>query len=356
MTFEAGPVNPQPHAINLFTQPNDATTWLPEGAAGKLRALRQHLADLHAVCVPFEDRHAANIAKLEAVERLKRLQAHRSEGGFDLPEADARVIAAHDHLAKVTAEAQRLSELDAVRSAAWQAASHTLSAVQDWLRDGRPGGTALEDFAGPPPTLTKGESVVDAIERIRRRGRELKADLHRIRSAPYPSRHAKAQMRAQIEALAMQGAASVSRLVEHDGDIEFPTQQLRVTVHNAQPGAIGFVDVPDPVATLAWLHKDALIAALDREIAAEADDDAALTHEARQRQEADVLGDLLTCERDESWLVWTALAQSLPVFHRNDCSPLAILQCRLITAAAVNASPGSSSPHAYDVVNGGRRR
>jgi hypothetical protein len=45
------------------------------------------------------------------------------------------------------------------------------------------------------------------------------------------------------------------------------------------------------------------------------------------------MGDLLDIERQECVLVWQAQAQSLPVEHR-DCSPLAILGCRLMTAAA----------------------
>jgi hypothetical protein len=51
--------------------------------------------------------------------------------------------------------------------------------------------------------LAKGESILDGIQRLRRRGRELKADLSRIQSAPYPSSYAKQKMRTQIEALAM---------------------------------------------------------------------------------------------------------------------------------------------------------
>ena len=82
----------------------------------------------------------------------------------------------------------------------------------------------------------------------------------------------------------------------------------------------------------AWLHKDALIAALDREIASEADDTAALSHEARQKAEADVLGDLLAVERDECALVWQAQAQGLPVEHRSDINPVALLGLRLVTA------------------------
>jgi hypothetical protein len=65
----------------------------------------------------------------------------------------------------------------------------------------------LQDYDGPEPKLAKGEaSLLDAAENRRRRFRELRADLHRIASAPFPSAYAKQQMRAQIEALAMQGA------------------------------------------------------------------------------------------------------------------------------------------------------
>ena len=55
---------------------------------------------------------------------------------------------------------------------------------------------------------------------------------------------------------------------------------------------LAFAEIPDTVALIAWLHRDALIAALDREIDTEADDKAALSHEARQKAEAEVMGDL----------------------------------------------------------------
>jgi hypothetical protein len=56
------------------------------------------------------------------------------------------------------------------------------------------------------------------------------------------------------------------------------------------------------------------------------------THEMRQQRVAEVMGDLLAVERDEAALVWQAQAQNLPVGHYNDCSSLAILQWRLVTA------------------------
>jgi hypothetical protein len=213
----------------------------------------------------------------------------------------------------------------------WQTASQALATCDDFLRHGVPGNCKLEAVEGEPPRLNKGETVIDAIERYRRRGRELRADQHRIASAPYPSSYAKQRMREQIEALAMQGAPSVSSLIELDGKIESQTQRLTSEVH-AERRSLAFTEVPDATALTCWLHKSALISALDREIDTEADDKAALSHEARQQCEAEVLGDLLAVERDEAALVWQAQAQNLPVEHRGDISPLAILQVRLVTA------------------------
>ena len=66
------------------------------------------------------------------------------------------------------------------------------------------------------------------------------------------------------------------------------------------------------------------------------------------------MGDLLVFERDEAALVWRALDERLPVEHRKDCSALAILQMRLVTAPQTSGSPGSSLMHAFDIIAGRR--
>jgi hypothetical protein len=299
------------------------------------------VADLHALVPQFEDRHAAGAAKVEAERRLKRLTDHQHDGGFFLKDGDPRVVAARENLARLTDEAARINDRYETRSGAWQSASQTQSAVETWLRDGRPHGTVLEDDDEfKVPMVVKGESITAGIERIRRRVRELRADLNRIRSAPYPASYCKAQARAQIEALAQRGAVNVSRLVEHDGDLEFPTQQVQVAI--PPPAVVGFATVIDTVALVAWLHHDMLIGALDREIDAEADDDAALSHEVREQREAEVMGDILEQDRTEAALVWQAQAQGLPIEHRADCSPIALLGVVLVTAAPADR-PGASS-------------
>lgn len=343
MAFEPGRATAPFSLAPALAPQNDPTDWLPPEAADKLRKLRQHVADLRAVVPIFEERHEASNANIAAEQHLRRLQAHPSLGGFDLADDDVRVVAARRELEKLAGDLKRLNDLNEVRSAAWRAASHTLASVEAWLKSGRPSGTVLEDHGdASEPRLLKGENILDAVERLRRRARELKADAHRIRSAPYPSSYCKQQARAQVEALAQRGAVSVARLIEHDGPVEFATMRVQSTVFNAQAGAVAFAELPDTLALTAWLHKDALIAALDGEIDAEGDDAAALTPEQREQREAEVMADLLACERDESELVWQAQAQNLPAEHRADCSPVAILGVQIVTAAHANSSPGTS--------------
>ena len=80
---------------------------------------------------------------------------------------------------------------------------------------------------------------------------------------------------------------------------------------------------------------------------------ATLTHEAREKAEAEVMADLLDIERQEAAVVWRGQSEGLPVEHRADCSPLAILQLRLITAPRADV-PATSAGHAWDIVMGRR--
>jgi hypothetical protein len=69
-----------------------------------------------------------------------------------------------------------------------------------------------------------------------------------------------------------------------------------------------------------------------------------LSHEAREKAEAETMGDLLAVERDEAALTWRAMDERLPVEHRADINPVALLGLRLITTPHAVPSLGSSSP------------
>ena len=74
--------------------------------------------------------------------------------------------------------------------------------VTDWLHSGVPSGVTIEDIEDDDPSelLKTGETITAAIERLRLR--ELRADQHRVRSAPFPSGIVKQEMRVQVAALA----------------------------------------------------------------------------------------------------------------------------------------------------------
>ena len=64
-------------------------------------------------------------AKAKGEQRLKRLTDHPHRGGFGLKDTDPRVTAAKEHLAKVSADAERIGRRYDERSAAWTAGSRT---------------------------------------------------------------------------------------------------------------------------------------------------------------------------------------------------------------------------------------
>jgi hypothetical protein len=327
---------------------------LPPAAADKMRQLRQRSLDLHAIIPPYEDIRQASIARGEAANALKRLTDHQQLGGFNLKPDHPSVRQAQRTLDKATATFDELRARQATRSSAWQASSQPVANVETWLRDGRPQGAAVEDIEPPATKLNKGEGLLDAIARLQRRARELKADLHRIASAPFPSAYAKQQMRAEIEQLSQRGAPDPTLLIELDRPVVWPTQRTQSEVHGTTERAIAFGEAVDTVALLAFLLKPTLTAALDKLIDEASDDKSALSHEARQLAEATVLSDLLAVERDEAALTWRAIAEQLPCQFRADISPVALLGVALVTKGNGHL-PQTTAGHAFDIVRPGGR-
>ncbi len=105
--------------------------------------------------------------------------------------------------------------------------------------------------------------MLHAVERLRRRGRELRADLNRIEGAPFPSSHARAKIKREVEALAQQGAPIVSNVIEHDGSVVWPMESVRSRVYAEQRAPLVFNEQPNALALIAWLHKDLLLKRLD---------------------------------------------------------------------------------------------
>lgn len=217
--------------MSLLAPQFDPVEILPERAAERLRQLRERSSERADAMIPHAELQEAIAERTRAEEHLRRLQAHPQDFGFNLPPEHASCVAAEKEITRTTANARRLTERSERLAAAWRAAAQPLATAENWLKNGRPGSTTLEDAKEVEPQLHKNETIIDGVERLRRRCRELRADLHRIASAPYLSGYCKQRMRAQIEALAMQGAPTVAALVEHDGDLIWPMTRLRSEVH-----------------------------------------------------------------------------------------------------------------------------
>lgn len=85
-----------------------------------------------------------------------------------------------------------------------------------------------------------------------------------------------------------------------DGELRFPTRMMSATYVGAGaiPGVVT-LNVADSDALIAWLHKDAVIAALNREIEQLSDDKNALSDQERAARTQTVLADMLLAEREE---------------------------------------------------------
>ena len=274
------------------------------------------------------------------------------------PEDAPAVVDERKKLERVTAERARLQELSDVRGARWAVAKRLERDVIDWvLKGGIPGGCQLAEHEDEPISalVKKNERIADAVERYRHRLRELAADLHRVRSSPWPSKDAKTKASEQITALAQAGAPDVDRCVEHGLAVGFNTVVATALVRGTdKPASVSNENV-DVMGFVCWALRDQIIARIEQEIDAVADDKAAMDQSQRDLAEEEINNSVLMIERSECALLWHAEANGEVIDFRAGTNVMALLGVRLVTAPAVNPSPGTSEMHAYDIV-GGRQR
>ncbi len=339
------PLPGAPHISPSF----DVIEILPERAQDRLRKLRQRSADMHAIIPPFADLQEASAERTAAENRLRQLQAHPQDHGKNLAPDHPSVVQAQRALDRATREFELIKQRSEDRAAAWRVASAPVAACDDWLRHGKPHGTVLEDYDPPePPALLKNETLLDGIARLQRRGRELRADIHRVRSACYTQAEAMALVSATVENWGSNGI-DTSATIEHLSQPTIPTKTVQAMVHNVPgaPAAVVFVDVPDVAAILSTVLKDQFIAWLAADVDRNADPKGALSHEARQQQEAELMSDLLATERDICSPIWRGQAEGISVEFPGDINPIAILGLKLVTVPRATELPPTSAGYSW---------
>jgi hypothetical protein len=159
-SFEPGQPS-TPHA--LYTETPASIAGLPKGVAEKVLAIVDFADAAHRQMPLHEERHEANTARGDAQRRLDRLLAHPQDSGggggagFGLHEDDTRVVHQRRLVEEATAAAKRMDDRYQRATELWQPRARTRGDCRAWLKDGRPRGTTITDYAGREPTLHKGE-------------------------------------------------------------------------------------------------------------------------------------------------------------------------------------------------------
>ncbi|MGY3605137.1 MULTISPECIES: hypothetical protein [unclassified Bradyrhizobium] len=326
----------------------------PQGYA-RMIALRQQRIDRSATRVIVSDQEdEVRQDLLTKQQRRRRLITPKTEGGYGLfagalnddgtvkEPADIQVVQIDNEIDRLTAELKRLQDLLEVRAARLQTVDRLVRRCEEWLL-GVPSDQRIVDLspdASEKPVRL--EAVPAALEKHRKRRRDLAADRHQTECAPHLSADAKAKMRGMIEARAATGAPVVSPLIEHGDSVEWPKLGGRLELYGyvAKNGdevrgfAVPGEDAIDSFGVLCWLQKDALIAALEREIDSEADDDAALSDAQRAEKLAVIARDTLATERAISSLIWQLQEAGQPGDHDEDTAIEAVLQVQVVEGAA----------------------
>ena len=259
---QATPADMGPVILHGNVTPNDPAEVLSGEPLRKVIALHQRSLDLHATVPPFSDVQELQTIRMQHQNRIAELLRPRSENGFGESEAAGVVIHERKKLARASDELKRVQMLKEIRSGRWNAAARLDQAVRDWLlQGGIPSGCRIESVEDAPLSelLTKADNgrIDAALDRCRLKLRERAADLHRVRSAPWPVAVAKAAVKSQIDAIADAAAPDIDRAVEHDPPVIFATTHLAALVRNLDaPGAATISEVPDAFGTLVWLCRD----------------------------------------------------------------------------------------------------
>ena len=332
---QAQPPTGTPAVIRLNADP---INWprIPKPVKNKLKRLRRARDDAWLVWRGIADeRQVAWEAKRVAEARLKVLKgggpdsawydaAQRSH--FQRLEDDHPEVAAQlETLEESKTNIERLDPIVDARSHQFDQFGRLVDSIEGYLSEGLSGvGDAIMLYKGPAPSPHKGERAVDAVERCRRRLRELDADRHRVASAPWPSAEAKRRARAEIDKLAERGQPSALSLVESpDGSINWPERPVTDAVIGGR--LVSAVGDPSALALLFWLHRETIIERINEQIDANSDDANSLTAEQRTEQIGEIDRDRLAVQREEEFWINAAIDGGTNILRRPDADPRAVL-------------------------------
>jgi hypothetical protein len=292
------------------------TDRLPASALSALRSLADELDDARALNRNVSDK-LTDVGKRLGDLNLER-QYHESfpynnqkQKEEALKNIDSKIVEQNDIRA-------RLIERRELIYSRTSSLSHLIDAVSDWLISLPPDAKLLAAPRVDTAKRSKSPALHEQIDKCRKRIRELFRDLDATDAAPIPSSFAKDLARKEIHSLAERGRPEVYSVIENREHIRWPRHTIYMpeSVHK---------DVPDGFALVAWLHRDALIAAIEKQIDEQANDEAALSDQQRRERFAALFNELLEYEREEEALIREARGSDFNIDRRVDADPRAVL-------------------------------
>jgi hypothetical protein len=288
---------------------------LPHGPRARLHKLDEQVEDSRAQYVSLSER-LSNLGKIIRWNEDASAQVTADEKTPE-KEKPALLDGFREKLRELNDDYGNIDARRGVAATTLQRLDMLLQSITNWL-EALPADVALaEDVHGDKSKIIRDAVTPDALEKRRRRIRELLADLRQADAAPYPASEAKQRAREELKQLAERGRPNVFPLIEQRQAIRWP--ELPQTRYDV---ATNKDRVTDTVAMFAWLHRDVLMTAIEREIDESAGDAQALTDAQRAERFKILLGDLLTTEREEEELIQAA---AFHVDRRADADPRAVL-------------------------------
>jgi hypothetical protein len=310
-------------ALAMLQQSADVADRLPKAARLKHIAFREEKALAAAGMRDVADRIDAERMGQQTAEQ--RLLSLRRDYNVDPDGPHQSAVEARAKRDKAKAEVSRLQAIHDNRVAAWQTIGRLVTEIEKWLRAIR-SDVEIAAYAGPQPLVGR-LPPTKAIERYRSELERLHNELEQVECAPIPSAEAKRIARDHVAELARLGKPDVTTLLCADvfGERGIKFQTVGVDVRTIHRARVGQGEVVDPLALAAWLHSEAMIAKLDAEIDAAANDGRALCDADRERRKTQLRAEILAVERAEELTIVSAEGEGSAIPRRPDADPRAVL-------------------------------
>lgn len=304
---------------------------LPPHAAEKLRRFLDARSESLVLARAASDaRNEILEQKLEIERQIERsLALPRAIYGDALPAEGPELQRLRARLETVEAELRRREERLEARGA--QAAALGNLVQNNLARQVERIAGEAAPYEGKTAAPGRNETPAAAVARVRRRREELVAERDAIRAAPRPVAEIKADLARQVERLAQAGRPNLAETIDRGGLIGFPrrraeVEQWRSTDAGSRREPLPpSVSVPDAPAMFAWLFREDLLRACEREIDGLVDDASALGTAERRARETAIAREILAVEREEEDFVTAAEAAGVEIERRGDADFRAVL-------------------------------